>query len=120
MITQAIALAMLTFISFFLLFRKFPPKVKAWFIKHPLLTDAITTILTYGLLGMTLTALFASAVLDIFILITFYIVEHKEEFQYLWDFANWLKVSLKTVQEKLKEFGTNYKNKNPEVINASN
>jgi hypothetical protein len=109
MISEAFALAILTFTGFALLYQKFPEKMKKFMRDHTLLTDIIITVGTYGFLGGTLTALFASAFVDLFVLIAFYIANHKEQFSYLWDLRDAISSMLDSVQSTLTDMGKEYK-----------
>lgn len=111
MISQAIALAIITFGGFFILFKKLPKKIKDFILKHDLAVDVATLGAAYILLGGTLTALFAAAIVGLFVSAGLYIHKNQEDFQYLWDIADMIKTGAKKVQEALKEFGVSYRQK---------
>jgi len=64
-ITNALVLSILTIVAFGLIYVKLPHWVRYWIRRHTLITDGLAMILTYNLLGRTLTALIASAITGI-------------------------------------------------------
>lgn len=77
MLTSGLALAILTSTGFYLIYMKLPARVKAWMVKHSLLTDFVACVLTYMLFGGTVTALFASAFVGIIISIMLAILNNE-------------------------------------------
>jgi hypothetical protein len=109
MIGQALALAILTFVGFFIVFSKLPVKVQNWIHKHGLFTEIGTLLGAYVLLGGTLTALFASAIVGLMVSAGLYIHQNKNDFSYLFDLADWLKGAAKKGQAELKKYGEEYR-----------
>lgn len=109
MFSDAFALALLTTTGFMFIYKKFPTRLRKFLEKHSLLTDLVAAILTYMLLGGTLTALTASAMVGILTSCLLYIAANPNDFTYLWDFIKVVKNSLKQVQTKLKEYGQQYR-----------
>jgi hypothetical protein len=108
MISQALALSILTFAGFYMIFDRLPDKVKQFTFDHQLIANIALTVGTYALLGGTLTALFAAAVVDLMVRTSFYISNHRESFQYLYDFCNVLKDKFQQFQVMLQEYGKQY------------
>lgn len=116
MITQAISLAILTFSGFYVIYKKLPQKVKDFFCKFNLLTDVMCLAGAYFLLGGTVTALFAAAIVGLATSVALYIGQNKDDFEYLWDLAEAIKDLAAKVKIILKEQGIKYreeKNDNP-------
>ena len=78
MLLTGFTLAVMSGIGFYLIYRKLPNRIKRTIKKHGLLTDITVCILTYLLFGKTLTALFAAAILGIFISILLVIISNEE------------------------------------------
>jgi hypothetical protein len=109
MFIDALLLASLTTAGFMFVYKKLPRGVRKFLEKHALLTDAVALLLTYGLLGGTLTALMAGALVGIFTSIMLYIAEHPDDFQYLWDAAEAIKKFTKQLQVWANETGAAYR-----------
>ena len=109
MISQAIALSLITFGGFFLVFKKLPEKVQTFIKEKSLLTDIVCLAGTYTLLGGTLTALFASALVGLFVSAALHVANHKEDFMYLDDFADLVKSGTDQVKETLSSLGKKYR-----------
>jgi hypothetical protein len=109
MISQAMALAILTFAGFYLLFKKLPAKIQNFFLKHSLLTDILTTVGAYYFLGGTLTALFSASIVGLMVSGALYLSSHSEDFQYLFDLMDMGKQKLFEIQEFLKQCGAKYR-----------
>ena len=111
MISQAIALSVLTFTGFFIIFTKLPEKVKEYILKYSLVTDIVTLSAAYTLLGGTLMALFSSAIVGLMVSGALHIANHKEDFLYLWDLKDSVANRISRVKEDLKEYGERYREK---------
>jgi len=109
MLLDALVLASLTTAGFMLVYRKLPRGVRKFLEKHSLLTDAVALLLTYALLGGTLTALVAGALVGIFTSIMLYIAEHPDDFQYLWDAAEAIKKVTGQIKTWANETGATYR-----------
>lgn len=111
MISNAVALALLTTAGFWCIWRKLPRKVRRFIIKHNLAADVVALLLTYMLLGGTLTALTAGALVGLLTSALLYVAENESEFLYLSDFGDWMKDRLSSVKSYLKEAGEQYRQK---------
>jgi len=109
MISQAIALAIVTFAGFAILYAKMPAKVRRFIESYPLLSDALAAGATYAFLGGTLTALFAGGCVALMTSTGLHIANHKEDFQYLWDGADATRAALRKVKEMLNKLGKSYR-----------
>ena len=77
MLTTGLALAVLTSTGFYMIYNKLPGWARRWMVKHSLLTDVTACVLTYILMGGTLTALFAAAFVGIIISIMLAILNNE-------------------------------------------
>lgn len=109
MLSDAFALALLTVTGFMFIYKKLPRKIRKFLEKYSLLTDFVSAVLTYMLLGGTLTALTASALVGIFTSCLLYIAQNPDDFTYLWDFAEGIKTMLSRFQLQLKAYGKQYR-----------
>ena len=78
MIIDSLILAAITGAGFYLIFNQLPLKARLWLLNHRLVTRIGCAIGVYGLLGGTLTALFAAGFLDLFVGILLNILGDKE------------------------------------------
>ena len=83
MLSNAFVLALVTTGGFMMLYKKLPRKMRKWIEKHALLADAFALFLTYLLLGGTLTALTAGAMVGLMTSGLLHVSQHQEDFQYL-------------------------------------
>lgn len=109
MLSDAFALALLTTAGAMMVYKKLPSKVKRFLEKHALMTDLVSLVLTYLLLGGTLTALAAGAMVGIFVSGLLHIANNKEDFLYLFDFIDACKAQLASLNKTLSEFGKEYR-----------
>jgi len=75
MLGTAAVLAILTTSGFLIIYAKLPDRIKVFLTKNTLVTDGITLIAVYVLLGRTLTALIAAAMSGLFISGLLYIAQ---------------------------------------------
>jgi hypothetical protein len=85
MISNAITLASLTAVGGYLVYRKLPGKAKHLIKRFPLMTDVLALIGTYALFGGTVTALIAGALVSIVVSAMLHIVNHPDDFVWLYD-----------------------------------
>ena len=111
MMFDAFVLASLMGISLLALFSKFPQRVRDFFTKHVLLTDAALLFATLGTFGLTATGLMAGVMLDTFMTIALYVANHKGDFLYLYDLKDFVATSLKKLQAEANRIGTEYRHK---------
>ncbi len=111
MISNAVALAILTTIGCVIVFKKLPRRIRRIITKYSLLTDLLTLIGTYLILGGTLTALFAAAICGIFVSGLLYIANNEQDFLYLYDLKLFLREKLREAKEALNRFGEAYREK---------
>lgn len=83
MLTNAFALSLITTGAFFAVYKKLPKKMRKWIEEHALLADAFALFLTYLLLGGTLTALTAGAMVGLMTSGLLHIAQNPEKFQYM-------------------------------------
>lgn len=109
MLFDALVLSIATTAGFSLVFIKLPKSVRDWFVSHSLFAEVTSTVLGYVLLGGTLTALMASAFYCCECSLVFYIKNHQDQFQYLWDFWAWVKDKWNQAKEFLAKLGNEYR-----------
>lgn len=90
MLMNALILAGLSATGLIFAFRKLPKKVQDFMVKHWLLTEIVTFLITYTTLGGTLTALFAGAIVSGVQSVAFHIHEHQEEYEGLNLLFKWM------------------------------
>lgn len=109
MIINGLTLAVLTTTGLIILYKKIPRKVRRFIERHHLLADAVALLFTYILLGGTLTALFAAALVGLFTSALLYIANNPENFMYLYDLRDAIKDKLNELKAKLNELGMDYR-----------
>ncbi len=112
MLTTAASLAILTIAACLVLYTKLPRRVRKFIEKHSLLTDLFCLIGIYMLLGGTLTALFAAAMCGLAISIMLHVVNHKQDFLFLYDLRSFIREKIKTAKEALDVYGQTYRKRN--------
>lgn len=111
MLSNALALAVITTAGCVIVYQKLPRKVRRFLEKYSLMTDLATLIAVYALLGGTLTALAAGAFCGLFVSIMLHIANHKEDFLYLYDLRDFLKEKAAMAKIVLNEYGKAYRTK---------
>lgn len=111
MLSNAVALALLTTAGFIVIYKKLPRKVRRFIEKYSLATDLFALILVYMLLGGTLTALVAGALCGLMISILLYVANNPEDFLYLYDLRDFMKDKLALAKEALNTYGEVYRSK---------
>lgn len=105
---DGLVLGSLTVGGFYLVYRKLPPKVRAFMEKHALLTDAVALYGTYILMGGGVTALFAAAWAGILTSIMLYIAANPQEFRWLHDFLAFARDQACQFRDYLNKVGREY------------
>lgn len=105
---DALALSILTTGGFAIIVGKFPPKLRHYIVKYELFTEIVTIVLAYVILGGTLTALFASAMVGLQVSALLYIAKHPEKFEYLGDIRDAVGEALDFMNRKVEEIATAY------------
>jgi len=111
MIGNAFALAVVSTGGFILIYQKLPRKIRKYLEKFSLLTDLLAAIAVYALLGGTLTALMAGAMVCVFVSILLHVANHKEDFLYLYDMKDFIVEQAAVLKEALTEYGNRYREK---------
>ncbi len=109
MLSTAFALAILTTTGCMLLYKKLPRRMRKFMEKHALLTDLFALIATYMLLGGTLTALIAAAIVGIMVSVLLHISNNPDDYLYLFDLRDIIKAKLGEVKKVLDEYSIKYK-----------
>ena len=99
--TNAILLAMLTFVGGYMLWDKLPHGVRKWLQRQGLLTDVLLTYAGYLLLGGTATALMAAAIFDVMVATCIYVVAHPDDFRWLFELLDQAKAGLNGILREL-------------------
>jgi len=118
MLSNALALSLLSTGGVYLIYKKLPAKVRNFLEKHSLFTDAISFILTYMILGGTLTALIAAAMMGVMVSAMLHVVTNKDKYIYLYDLTDWLKGMTQKVQVYLEAYGEVYREKKAASVAA--
>ena len=108
MLSSALTLAILTTAGFYVAYSKLPRRVRRWIENHSLLTDTLCLLLTYMLLGGTLTALVAAAMVGLMTSALLYIANHPSDFIFLSDFGTMVSDFLRKLKEGLAAFSKEY------------
>ena len=109
MLINGLTLAVLTTTGFVIVYKKLPRKIRKLIEKHSLITDAVALLLTYILFGGTLTALVAAAMVGVFVSILLHIANNPDNFMYLYDACELMKVKLNDVKNALNRVGAAYR-----------
>ena len=78
MVLNSLLLAAITGTGLFLIFNKLPLKMRLWLHNHMLVTRFGCAVLTYTVLGGSVTALFAAAWLDLFVSVVMHLYSKPE------------------------------------------
>ena len=73
MLETGLILGLLAWVSILLTFKNLPPKIQSWLLQHPLLSDTISSLLTFGIIGgvsHSLVAVLATVVSTILVELT--------------------------------------------------
>lgn len=116
---NAVALAILTTTGWVMLYCKLPKGVKKFLLKHHLLTDAGCLLLTYYVLGGTLTALIASAICDIMISALIHMARNEQDYLFVWDMKDYLQTTFSNGMKKIEAYGKEYREKKLGEINVA-
>ena len=111
MLMNALILATMSITACILIYKKLPRKIRKVLEKHTLLSDAIALALTYALLGGTLTALLAAAMVGVFTSILLEIAKDPESYMFVFDLRDVIKEKLALLKESVNEYGRNYNKK---------
>lgn len=109
MLSNAFALAILSTGCLYFLYTRLPASAKKWLIDHSLFTDITVMIITFWILGGSVTALFASAVVDLLISMMLHIAKHPTDYQWIFDCLNTVKDLVAKLKDYLLQFNTQYK-----------
>ena len=115
MLSNAAALAILTTGGFAIVFNKLPRKVRKFILKHSLAADIVALLLTYVLLGGTLTALTAAALVGLMTSALIHIQNHRSEYEWLFDFGDAVKDKLNSFKQFMLEKGREYRQRKLEA-----
>lgn len=109
MLIEGIALGTMTFAGFSVTYSRLPEKVKLFAQKHPLLTDVIMVAFFYEIMGMTVIAHIACAAMTGLTMASLHMLQHKEDFEIVWDAIDYVKGWIRDGVDKLKELNSAYK-----------
>ena len=80
MLATATIFAGLTAVGLVFTFKKLPPKVQAFMLKHYVLTEIITTLTTMVLMGTSMTGLLGAAMVGTVTTVLLHVREHPDQF----------------------------------------
>jgi O-antigen/teichoic acid export membrane protein len=109
MLGTATSLAVITTGGAYLIYDKLPAKIKKFIVKHSLLSDVLAFIAVYMILGGTLTALIAAAMMGVMVSLMLHIANNKKDYLYLYDLRDMIKDKLSAAQKALSEYGDMYR-----------
>lgn len=118
MLTNAFALALITSGAFMAVYSKLPKKMRKWIEDHALLADACALVLTYLLLGGTLTALSAGAMVGLMTSGLLHVAQHKDEFEYLIVAKDWAREAAGELSSKLNSWARGFRKRQPQLVSA--
>ncbi len=118
MLSSALALAIMTTAGCVIVYSKLPRKVRRIIEKYSLMTDLVTLVAVYMLLGGTLTALMAGALCGLFVSALLHIANNPDDFLYLYDLKMFLKEKLAQLKEILNEQGKHYREQRNKLVDA--
>lgn len=107
MLVNAAILAGLSATGLVFVFKKLPPKVQEYLLRHPLQTEILTFLATYATLGGSLTALFAGAIVGTVTTALLHVREHRDEYQGLILGAEWLIQKCKSLLNQANSYLVN-------------
>src|SRR5690348_707599 len=111
MMSTAVALAAMVSASMYFCYQKLPRNVRKFILKHSLFVDFLAMVVTFFLLGGTLTALIAGAIVDLMVSLMLHIANHPEDYEFLFDAMKAVKELINTAKDKLKQANESYKAK---------
>ena len=114
-LSNAIALALLTTAGCIVVYRKLPRKVRRIIEKYSLVTDLVCLITVYYILGGTLTALVAGALVGLFVSVLLHVANHEEDFLVLYDLRDFLKSKFVEAKTMFETYSATYRQKKEEV-----
>lgn len=85
MLSNAITLAALTSVGFFLIYKKMPRNARKLVVKYNLVSDVLALLATYIIFGGTVTALIAAALVSVVSSIMLHIANHPDDYLWLTD-----------------------------------
>lgn len=109
MLSNAFALAVLTTSAFIIVYQKLPRKIRRMIEKYSLVSDLLALIGVYLLLGGTLTALVAGAMVGLFVSVLLHIANNPDDYLYLYDMRDFLKEKMAEAKEALNTYGQTYR-----------
>lgn len=92
-----------------MVYKKLPLRIRKWIEEHALLADACALFLTYLLLGGTLTALTAGAMVGIITSGLLHVSQHKEDFEYLIVAKDWAAEKFSELTSGLNSWAKRFK-----------
>ena len=118
--TGALSLSVATTTGCYIIYKKLPDKVKEKIKQWDLATEVATILAAYIVLGGTLTALMASALVGLQTSALLYISNNPEQFLYLEDIKEYFLSTWTDLQSWLENMGNSYqKQRTPPVISAT-
>lgn len=109
MLSNALALSILTVASFVAIYSKLPRRMRRLITKYDLITDICALLATYWFLGGTLTALVAGAIVGLITSGLLHIAKNPNDFLYVFHFKEEIKKHLKAAKETLNNYGAQYR-----------
>jgi len=108
MLSNALALALLTTAGMMVVYKKLPRKVRRLIEKFSLVADILALLGVYWMFGSTLTALVAGALAGLFTSALLHIANNPEDFLFLADLSTLISKQLTKAKEFAHEWGKRY------------
>ncbi len=94
-----------------LMFNRFPGKMQVWISQHPLLAEGFMVVSFYMIMGTSVTAHIAAAVMSMESFAAMHVFKNKPEFLWIHAGIDRAKQSLSGFSDKLKKINEEYKAK---------
>ena len=109
MIGTATSLALLSTGGILAIYVKLPRKLRKIIENHALLTDFLSLLVVYTVLGGTLTALMAGAMAGLMISMALHVVNHKDDYIFIYDFMDLVSSWIEKGRQALVNLGKTYR-----------
>ena len=108
MIVEGMLLGTITMTGFAFTYKKLPGRVKRFIVRHPLLTEVVMVVTFYEIMGMTVIAHVAAAVMTLQAMALLHIARNPDDFRFLDDVIDEGKAKMRAAMDKLKEINARH------------
>ncbi len=103
MILEGVVLGGITLAGFTVLYKRMPIPVKKFMMKHPIITDCVIVVFFYEVMGMSIIAHVAVAVMSLGVMAGMEVARNPQDYQYLLSRMNFAKNEWAKIMDKLKD-----------------